>query len=278
MSTGQFLNKPARAGAPALVRFSAHTNLRRVLRLSVFLNLALGALAAWLAQALVRSTDANKPGAEQPDLAFENRNSADPQPNPKFSWSALESADYRTYITNLRSIGCPEQTIRDIILADVHGPYILRYRAIERRLWRLDPDLDQVASQNLHLRLDQLRDEEDGVIRALLGPESQISNMDHPGPWRPEGQIAIASASPTSVPLVFRPVNSIPLDQVQLEVINDLRLKFEEDLGPANQDVNNLAYRRRWQKAMKENNDLFVGLLGGKFFLDYEAQTTASSQ
>lgn len=36
-----------------------------------------------------------------------------------FSWQEVESRDYPTYIKNLREIGCPEQTIRDIIIADV---------------------------------------------------------------------------------------------------------------------------------------------------------------
>src|SRR6266850_7173947 len=40
-----------------------------------------------------------------------------------FSWRELESSDYSTYIANLRDIGCPEQTIRDIIVADVNQLY-----------------------------------------------------------------------------------------------------------------------------------------------------------
>src|ERR1051325_7868593 len=36
-----------------------------------------------------------------------------------FRWTQLESEDYRAYIARLRSIGCPEQTIRDIVIADV---------------------------------------------------------------------------------------------------------------------------------------------------------------
>src|SRR6267154_3522550 len=40
-----------------------------------------------------------------------------------FSWQEVESPDYPTYIANLRSIGCPEQTIRDIIIADVNALY-----------------------------------------------------------------------------------------------------------------------------------------------------------
>jgi hypothetical protein len=42
----------------------------------------------------------------------------------------VESADYRAYIANLRRIGCPEQTLRDIILADVNMLYTPRYAAL----------------------------------------------------------------------------------------------------------------------------------------------------
>src|SRR5207253_1559882 len=40
-----------------------------------------------------------------------------------FSWKEVESPDYPTYIANLRDIGCPDQTIRDIIIADVNSLY-----------------------------------------------------------------------------------------------------------------------------------------------------------
>jgi hypothetical protein len=36
-----------------------------------------------------------------------------------FNWRTVESDDYRQYVANLRAIGCPEKTIRDIIMADV---------------------------------------------------------------------------------------------------------------------------------------------------------------
>src|SRR5579871_2618058 len=40
-----------------------------------------------------------------------------------FNWSEVESPDYRLYIGHLREIGCPEQTIRDIVIADVNKLY-----------------------------------------------------------------------------------------------------------------------------------------------------------
>src|SRR5262249_37412952 len=50
----------------------------------------------------------------------------------KFTWGQVESADYPTYIANLRSIGCPEPTIKDIIAADVHALYLRKRQELGR--------------------------------------------------------------------------------------------------------------------------------------------------
>jgi hypothetical protein len=51
----------------------------------------------------------------------------------EFAWVQLESEDYQTYIERLRSIGCPEQTIHDIIIADLEKLMASRVREIEGR-------------------------------------------------------------------------------------------------------------------------------------------------
>src|SRR5687767_8601898 len=45
-------------------------------------------------------------------------------------WSNIESTNYQVYITNLRTIGCPEETIRDIILTDLAKLYGRRRAAV----------------------------------------------------------------------------------------------------------------------------------------------------
>ncbi|MSU27655.1 MAG: hypothetical protein EXS27_07030, partial [Pedosphaera sp.] len=40
-----------------------------------------------------------------------------------FHWRALESADYTVYAANLRAVGCPERTLRDILLPDIEKLY-----------------------------------------------------------------------------------------------------------------------------------------------------------
>src|SRR5688500_17142524 len=49
-----------------------------------------------------------------------------PEPGKRFDWSSVESDDYKTYIANLRSIGCPAETIRDIVSQDLKKSYKAR--------------------------------------------------------------------------------------------------------------------------------------------------------
>ncbi len=91
---------------------------------------------------------------------------------PAFHWSEIESPDYRTYIRNLRAIGCPEATIRDLITADLHALYQER-RAQARcpeptEFWRCEFGLEILSQTNL-ARLDA---EEQAVLTALLGREA----------------------------------------------------------------------------------------------------------
>jgi LysM repeat protein len=88
-----------------------------------------------------------------------------------FSWQEVESDDYPTYITNLRDIGCPEQTIRDIIIADVNALYAKR-RALEvvtpmQQWWRSEPDTNVLLAAAQKARA--LDNERRALLTGLLG-------------------------------------------------------------------------------------------------------------
>jgi len=98
---------------------------------------------------------------------------------PLFRWSEVESADYRQYIANLRAIGCPEQTIRDLIVADLNALYASRVQAIwarrPRSYWQKyreeRPSPDQLK------KLQAIEEEKSQVVKTLLGfrPSAQES-------------------------------------------------------------------------------------------------------
>lgn len=105
-----------------------------------------------------------------------------------FSWHEVESSDYPTYITNLRYIGCPEQTIRDIIIADVNSLYARRLATElttpEQQWWRSEPDTNvlMVAEQKARA----LDDERRGLLTKLLGTNWESGDMiSLPRPSRP---------------------------------------------------------------------------------------------
>ena len=93
-----------------------------------------------------------------------------------FRWRQLESPDYRTYIANLRAIGCPEATIRDIILTDVMRLYAakrgqLYHNGREFKYWETDEKRKLKLSQieEREKILAQIDKELPAVLRELLG-------------------------------------------------------------------------------------------------------------
>lgn len=96
-----------------------------------------------------------------------------------FSWQEVESDDYPTYIKNLHDIGCPEQTIRDIIIADVNALYARR-RATEiitpeQQWWRSLPDAEilRVALA----RAAELEQQRRVLLTQLLGTNWETGDL-----------------------------------------------------------------------------------------------------
>ena len=99
-----------------------------------------------------------------------------------FVWNQIESSDYRVYIANLRNIGCPEATIRDIIVAEVNEIFARRRATeivtAEQQWWRSEPDaaVEEAAAEKLR----KLETERKTLLTDLLGPEWQSSYYPYP--------------------------------------------------------------------------------------------------
>lgn len=104
------------------------------------------------------------------------------------SWSHVESPDYAIYIANLRSIGCPEQTIRDIIIADVNALYAKRLAteviSPSQQWWRSEPDPAVVKlAADKYIALDN---ERRTLLTKLLGSDWEGGDLANlPRPERP---------------------------------------------------------------------------------------------
>ncbi|HEY3863880.1 MAG TPA: hypothetical protein VGO59_18540 [Verrucomicrobiae bacterium] len=137
-----------------------------VLTVSIFLNLL---LAARLFNAPLRpKAPAVSPSPQATDVVVKT-NVVVRQEN--FTWEQVQSTNYAALIKNLRAIGCPEQTIRDIITAEV-GRIYARRRVTEvdypnYQWWKSTPDagLAEAASE----KLQSLEKERRALLTSLLG-------------------------------------------------------------------------------------------------------------
>ena len=96
--------------------------------------------------------------------------------NRPLNWRALESTNYVLYIENLRNFGCPDETIRDIILTDVAKSYArrrseLRAQLQPYRFWETGDPLNGTpgGSPEFQRQLRALDKEQRQLIRELLG-------------------------------------------------------------------------------------------------------------
>jgi LysM repeat protein len=137
-----------------------------------------------------------------------------------FSWKEIESSDYATYMANLRSIGCPEQTIRDLIIADVNAAFARR-RATEvvtseQQWWRSRPDTNVVRAAAL--KAQELEEERHELLARLLGPGWESSDMvSLPRPSRPGVVLdgPVLAALPGETKLALQEISVRSADRMQ---------------------------------------------------------------
>jgi hypothetical protein len=92
-------------------------------------------------------------------------------PGEPFTWHRVEAEDYHKYVANLRAIGCPEETVQDIIYNDVTKVYAEKLRALSRQnasgeYWKSD-EYSYNSERNRKYR--ELTEEKKALLIALLG-------------------------------------------------------------------------------------------------------------
>lgn len=106
----------------------------------------------------------------------------------QFRWAQIESEDYKEYIARLRSIGCPEQTIRELIIADLdklmapelHAAY--GHRA-ELKFWHSEEEemANDVDQRALAARAREIEKRKRDIIRELVSADLARERMKASG-------------------------------------------------------------------------------------------------
>jgi hypothetical protein len=104
----------------------------------------------------------------------------------RFTWHEVESADYREYVANLRYIGCPEETIRDIIRADVKKLFEEKKRQARGgprkfEYWKAsgNPMAAMLGDPETRQRMEALEKEKAEILKALgIEPDPMQSILE----------------------------------------------------------------------------------------------------
>jgi hypothetical protein len=249
----------------ALVFWETVWQMKNFLWFSILANLALCSLVLWLVRGKPVDRDIASAPVQMTNMATVVQvtqiptESNQPVTQKPFRWSELESTDYRTYLANLRSTGCPEQTIRDILSADVDSVYAQRREQLERT---------SPGSLTTRQEVERLRGEEASFLAALLGDSTLPKEFS---PKEPPWVVARRNVRAV-VPLVFGNIDAanLQLNAGQMAVVEEVRQKFREEVGT--QDANDPGYVQRWNKAQRDADDRLRGMLGSKVFLQYQLQ------
>jgi hypothetical protein len=168
--------------------------LRLILIISVCINVALAG-AYFVSK---RSTPVAEPAADSAVPAKPTKNErarrahvdvAGSQTNG-FRWGSVESDDYREYIENLRAIGCPEETVRDIIIADVNKLYAGRLLALypspsDFKFWQTEDRNNRTERRDRERKRREIEEEKRQLIKELLGVDLESEMAKWEG--RPDG-------------------------------------------------------------------------------------------
>jgi hypothetical protein len=106
--------------------------MRLAIGLSITLNLALAAGIYWLPKkpaATVPAANVEQPAAVASLPSPLPADGSAPQETP-FRWSQVASQNWKIYRDNLRAVGCPEPTVREVIRSEINERFGARRRGI----------------------------------------------------------------------------------------------------------------------------------------------------
>ncbi len=226
-----------------------------LLSLSVALNIAL--LAAWFVQRPNTEGDPQAPSPSVREITAPGPDHEEPPgTKPRFQpagtpldWRAVESDDYPTYIANLRSVGVPPATIRDIIVADVGQLYDQRRAALAVATF------GGATARGIEGALIDLDREEREVLDRLLGRDWDLR---FEAPRFTSSSEGAAGLAPEALAAARR------IDHTYQE--EEERLREQAGLFLCSSDRESLAALKQ------QRRDELVAALGEQGFLEYEFQ------
>lgn len=241
-----------------------------------------------LAGGLVVGWQARKSAVAQPQVV-ERRVVVKEAVEQRFEWKDLDAPDFETFVKNLRVVGCPEATIRDIIGGELNEIYEVKREAMEGEI----AAAPEIVREVLRQRLTKLAGEEAAALAALTGdkavlaaaptadsaPEAMATAPRQDGTVLTPAAFLVGNDPRQAGPaneLTVRPTDAT-LDPATAHVLGDIRDGFADAVAAAGtNDPASPIYRERWNKAQRDADEIYSSLFGGDGFL--QAQSEAAKK
>ena len=183
-----------------------------------------------------------------------------------FDWRMVESEDYKKYIANLRSIGCPEETIRDIIIADVNKLFESRKRAQRAastnqfKFWKAGNPMAAMMDPDRMEKNQALAKEKRALLKELLGIEPEE---------KPDMMAGMNDMFSTM--LDFLPEGK----QAQvMDVFMKFQTKIAKSMGNGQPDAEDM---KKMQQVQKDMEAELASVMTPKEFEDYQLRMSQTA-
>lgn len=249
-------------------------NPRLVIALLVAANLALAGSGylLWKRYKTASAVSALDSGGEPSSSGFDERRDVSDGGSvapDAFAFRMLLSTDLRKYIDNLRRVDCPEPTVQDIIIAEVHRRYAAREAALgvhrhHQNPWDVRPSGRGSKDWKKWNLLRELREEKRALVKDLLGVDLPL---DMPV-W------SITVNADFEQALLLLPEEKRAAARELLEKYRDVRRELEERTGGYFLPEDVQAYKKGVADRRKE----LEALLGESVFEKFEMAATTTGR
>lgn len=188
-------------------------------------------------------------------------------PAKVFGWADLASQNLHQFVANLRAVGCPEETIKDLVMAEVarrYGPLeaALKVRPQDVPPWETGTSFGKKAAEG---KLRQLLEEKRSLLKDLVGVDLPLAM-----PSRLAGR---------DVARFENAYRDLPPDkQDQVRAIQEHYWAQSDDIKARTVGFLEPEDREEFARIKNERRDALAKILSPRELAEFEARTSATAE
>ena len=246
-------------------------------------------VAAWPGRPEAAAAMIAKPVVSAPKQAPAKQKALEVNPKPAaFRWQQLEAPDFPTFVKNLRAIGCPEATIRDIISGELREIQQTKQQQVAQSPQSRTAGGAASTPRLMQAEFEQLQKEQERQLAVLLGPAAAgtagaVAASQTPAAGTSTGTSGPAAANPKVAEAAQTPAaflvnkSTLQATPAQAAALNQMQSDFSNAVQASGQDPSSPAYRMRWDAARHNSDEQFSSLFGGDRFIQTQQQAVRAA-